>query len=64
MVLCRKADKDMVVGGYRISKGTPINIPNFVVHMADRNFEQPYRFWPGRWSQTDSTEGPDKGVFA
>ena len=62
MMPCRKADKDMAIGGYRIPKGTPINMPPYVAHVAHSNFEQPYKFWPERWKQTDNSNGADKGA--
>lgn len=52
----------MVVGGYRIPKGTPINLPVYVGHTAAHNFEQPYRFWPERWQQTGRVTQTDKGL--
>ena len=51
----------MVIGGYRIPKGTPINLPPYVAHVASSNFEQPYRFWPGRWQHIGSKTKADKG---
>ena len=48
---CRQAGEDMVVGGYRIPKGTAIQMPSYAMHMSASNFTQPYRFWPERWQQ-------------
>lgn len=55
------AKSDMVIGGYRIPKGAPINSPPYVAHVAASNFEQPYRFWPERWLHTGSQNKADKG---
>lgn len=58
-LFCRQADQDMVVGGYRIPKGTAIQMPSYAMHMSAANFIQPYLFWPERWQQ-----GTDQSSFS
>ena len=48
---CRMTDRDMVIGGYRVPKGTPISLPPYCLHTDAANFDQPLRFWPERWTQ-------------
>ena len=48
---CRMTDRDMVIAGYRVPKGTPISLPPYCLHTDAANFDQPLRFWPQRWEQ-------------
>ena len=61
---CRMTDRDMVIGGYRIPKGTPISLPPYCLHTDPANFEQPLRFWPERWTQPacHATLSPSKNT--
>ncbi len=47
----RKVDKDMFIGGYRIPKGTPVQLPVYPMHLSPHNYLQPSKFWPERWMQ-------------
>ena len=58
------ADKDMSVGGYRVPKGTPIHLAPYCLHVSSANYQQPFKFWPERWTQHTVPSLPkDKGVF-
>ena len=54
---CREADKDMVVMGYRIPKGTPLILAPYPMHLSPYNYVAPQKFWPDRWmSEVTSAE--------
>ena len=46
---CREADKDMVLMGFRIPKGTPLMLSPYPMQVSPYNFLQPNTFWPDRW---------------
>lgn len=52
---CREADKDMVVGGYRVPKGTVLSLPPYCLQLSPHNFIAAEKFWPGRWLKTSNT---------
>ena len=55
---------DMVIGGYRVPKGTPIMMSSYPLHASDNNYISPAQFWPERWSQqVDVDSALDKGRF-
>ena len=56
--VCREADKDMVVMGYRIPKGTPLILAPYPMHVSPHNYVQPHKFWPDRW-MLDTTPADD-----
>ncbi|KAL3140970.1 hypothetical protein ABBQ32_005492 [Trebouxia sp. C0010 RCD-2024] len=45
----REAVKDMVVGGYRVPKGTVLSMPPYALQLSPHNFTAPEKFWPKRW---------------
>ncbi len=47
--LCREADKDMVIMGYRIPQGTPLMLAPYPMHVSPHNYIHPHKFWPDRW---------------
>lgn len=50
----------MIVGGYRIPKGTPLIMPSIAAHLSPLNFTQPDEFLPARWlTGTDTTKTYD-----
>ncbi|KAL3155121.1 hypothetical protein ABBQ38_011179 [Trebouxia sp. C0009 RCD-2024] len=51
----RITDKDMVVGGYRVPKNTPVQISPYPMHRSSANFVRPLDFWPERWAQPTSS---------
>ncbi|KAL3131436.1 hypothetical protein ABBQ38_007748 [Trebouxia sp. C0009 RCD-2024] len=56
----RQAPRDMIVGGYRIPKGTPLIMPSIAAHLSPLNFTQPDEFLPARWlTGTDTTKTYD-----
>ena len=48
-IFCRQADKDMLIKGYRIPKGTPLMLAPHPMHVSPHNFLHPNKFWPERW---------------
>ena len=42
----------MVVGGYRVPKGTILSMPPYALQQSPHNFIDPEKFWPGRWLET------------
>lgn len=58
----READKDMVVGGYRVPKRTVLSMPPYALQLSPHNFIAPGKFWPGRWLKaSDTSEVIDPG---
>ncbi|KAA6427588.1 MAG: cytochrome P450 [Trebouxia sp. A1-2] len=55
----RKVDKDMIIGGYRIPKGTPVQLPVYPMHLSPHNYVQPCKFWPERWMQQSESVAKD-----
>ena len=51
----READKDMVVGGYRVPKGTVLSMPTYASQLSPYNFTDPEKFLPERWLKTSDT---------
>jgi cytochrome P450 len=45
----RRAAEPVVIGGYALSVGTNVLIPQWVVHRDARWFDEPERFEPDRW---------------
>ena len=56
-------DRDMIVGGFRIPKNTPVQLPTYSMHLSNANFVQPLRFWPERWTQQISSSPLDTGML-
>lgn len=56
----RITDRDMIIGGYRVPKGTPVQLPPYSMHLSSANFVQPQKFWPERWAQQMPAFPPDK----
>ncbi|KAL3140969.1 hypothetical protein ABBQ32_005491 [Trebouxia sp. C0010 RCD-2024] len=60
MGTAREAVKDMVVGGYRVPKGTVLSMPPYALQLSPHNFTAPDKFWPGRWLKaSDNPEESD-----
>ena len=59
----RITDRDMIIGGYRIPKDTPVQLPPYPMHLSSANFVQPDKFWPERWAQQMPAFSPDKGML-
>ena len=57
----RITDRDMIIGGYRVPKDTPVQLPPYPMHLSCANFVQPHKFWPERWAQQMPAFSPDKG---
>lgn len=58
----READKDMVVGGYRVPKGTILSMPPYAAQLSPHNFTDPEKLLPGRWLKTlDTSQVFDPG---
>ena len=50
LFLCRReADKDMVVKGFRIPKGTALMLAPYPMHVSPHNYIEPFKFYPERW---------------
>ena len=45
-VLCRQLDRDMVVGGYRLPKGTPLIFSAYLLHHGPYKYTRAEDFWP------------------
>ena len=58
LLVCREADKDMVVMGYR-PKGTPLMLAPYPMHVSPHNYVQPHKFWPDRWMPAAETDPID-----
>ncbi|KAA6427914.1 MAG: cytochrome P450 [Trebouxia sp. A1-2] len=56
----RITDRDMIIGGYRVPKDTPVQLPPYPMHLSCANFVQPHKFWPERWAQQMPAFSPDK----
>lgn len=54
--------KDMVVGGYRVPKNTPVQLPSYPMHLSSANFVRALEFWPERWTQQASLSPMDNGT--
>lgn len=48
--VCRKADRPLTLGGYRLSPGTLLWAPFICLHTSRHNWERPLDFWPERWA--------------
>jgi cytochrome P450 len=46
----RRVVQPVTIGGYRLSKGTNVLLPQYVVHRDPRWFNEPERFEPDRWA--------------
>ncbi|KAL3155015.1 hypothetical protein ABBQ38_011538 [Trebouxia sp. C0009 RCD-2024] len=55
----RMTHKDMVVGGYRVPKNTPVQLPSYPMHLSSANFVRALEFWPERWTQQASLSPMD-----
>lgn len=58
---CRMTGKDMVVGGYRVPKDTPVQLPPYSMHLSSDNYVRPLDFWPERWTQQAALSPIDEG---
>jgi cytochrome P450 len=54
----RQAIEPVQVGGYDLSKGTLVSMSQWVMHRDPRWFDQPDRFWPDRWLDSQSRKPP------
>jgi len=59
----RVTDRDLVIGGYRVPKNTPVQLPPYPMHLSSTNFAQPLKFWPERWAQQMPVGSQDKGML-
>lgn len=62
-ITCRLLDRDMVVCGYRVPKGTSLSMAVWPVHHSARNFTQPERFWPERYEHTQTNGSYTPGAL-
>ena len=58
-VFCRQLDRDMVVGGYRLPKGTPLIFSAYLLHHGPYNYTRAEDFWPERFEATPSDASAD-----
>ena len=58
-VSCRQLDRDMVVGGYRLPKGTPIIFSAYLLHHGPYNYTRAEDFWPERFEAAPSDASAD-----
>ena len=58
-VSCRQLDCDMVVGGYRLPKGTPLIFSAYLLHHGPYNYTRAEDFWPERFEATPSAASAD-----
>ena len=58
-VSCRQLDRDMVVGGYRLPKGTPLIFSAYLLHHGPYNYTRAEDFWPERFEATPSDASAD-----
>jgi len=52
----RVLDRDVVVGGYNVPKGTYINILDFIMSTDEKNFPQADKYIPERWLKREHDE--------
>ena len=58
----RVTTSDMVIGGWRVPKGTPLFMPSYAIHVSPDNYLQPHNFSPDRWLHTlNDTDIVNKG---
>lgn len=58
VALVRETVEEVHVGGYTLEKGASIWVSPYLLHHDPRNFEQPERFWPERFSQENIKQIP------
>ncbi|HXV97933.1 MAG TPA: cytochrome P450, partial [Anaerolineae bacterium] len=54
LMIVREVAEDVQVGDYILKKGMLIYVSPYLLQRDPRNFEQPERFWPGRFSQENT----------
>ncbi|CAC5357580.1 unnamed protein product [Mytilus coruscus] len=59
--MLRIPESDVTIAGYRIPKGTNININHKMMSLDGRFFPQPTKFLPERWTRDGNTDVIDKG---
>lgn len=59
--MLRIPESDVTIAGYRIPKGTNININHKMMSLDERFFPQPTKFLPERWTRDGNTDVIDKG---
>lgn len=62
-ILFREARQDVELGGYRITAGTKLTLPQFHIHTDGRWYDDPESFEPGRWTEDFETALPDYAYF-
>lgn len=60
--LTKEATEDCEIGGYRVPKGTTLNISQWVMHRDSRYFTNPEAFNPERWAN-DFEKTLPRGVY-
>ena len=53
----------MIIGGYRVPKGTLVQLPIYAMQVSAANYVQPFKFWPERWSKQADCIVQDKGIL-
>ena len=56
---CRELDRNMVVGGYRLPKGTPLIFSAYLLHHGPYNYTRAEDFWPERFEAAPCTASAD-----
>lgn len=60
-LLYREPREDVVLGGYRVPRGTTLQFPTYTVHRDSRWWDKPDAFVPHRWAGT--TNRPEYAYF-
>ncbi|UPM44350.1 cytochrome P450 [Halocatena salina] len=60
-LIYRETQHDVALGGYRISRGTTLQLPAYTVHRDPRWWNEPDAFVPDRWNET--TDRPEYAYF-
>lgn len=60
-LLYREPREDVILGGYRIPRGTTLQLPAYTVHRDPRWWDDPDAFVPDRWAGT--TSRPEYAYF-
>ncbi len=50
-VFFREPVEEVVLGGHRVPAGTTIVVPVWQLHREAALYDEPLRFWPGRWAR-------------
>jgi cytochrome P450 family 12 len=53
----RKVDKDVVLQGYQIPKGTDVLLSQILLHLDDKHYPEAAKFLPERWLRDPAQRG-------